>query len=73
MGPLEGLLQSLLWFTGPLSGTGKKTLANAVNSLLFEQGLAYSVLNGDYTATISHLDSASPTPTARRPSAASAR
>src|SRR5262245_27974289 len=36
----------VVWFTG-LSGSGKSTVANAVDRLLFEQGLRSFVLDGD--------------------------
>ncbi|MEH7123646.1 adenylyl-sulfate kinase [Bacillus sp. JJ1773] len=36
----------VLWFTG-LSGSGKSTIANAVSSELFEQGINEYVLDGD--------------------------
>ena len=36
----------LLWFTG-LSGSGKSTIANAVDELLFAQGMHSYVLDGD--------------------------
>jgi len=36
----------ILWFTG-LSGSGKSTVANAVESLLFEQGRLTYLLDGD--------------------------
>ena len=36
----------ILWFTG-LSGSGKSTIANAVESLLFEQGRLTYLLDGD--------------------------
>jgi adenylylsulfate kinase len=42
----RGHRSAILWFTG-LSGAGKSSLANAVNSALFEQGLACYVLDGD--------------------------
>ncbi len=42
----RGHRSAILWFTG-LSGSGKSTLANAVNSVLFEQGIASYVLDGD--------------------------
>ena len=42
----RGHRSAILWFTG-LRGAGKSTLANAVNSALFEQGLACYVLDGD--------------------------
>ena len=37
---------AVLWFTG-LSGSGKSTVANAVESLLFDQGMLTYVLDGD--------------------------
>lgn len=36
----------VVWFTG-LSGSGKSTVANAVDQLLFEQGVRTYVLDGD--------------------------
>ncbi|MEY4824796.1 MAG: hypothetical protein RLZZ430_446 [Cyanobacteriota bacterium] len=42
----RGHRSAILWFTG-LSGSGKSSLANAVNAVLFERGLATYVLDGD--------------------------
>jgi adenylylsulfate kinase len=42
----RGHNSAILWFTG-LSGSGKSSLANAVNGLLYERGLATYVLDGD--------------------------
>ena len=42
----RGHRSAILWFTG-LSGSGKSSLANAVNAGLFERGLATYVLDGD--------------------------
>jgi adenylylsulfate kinase len=42
----RGHRSTILWFTG-LSGSGKSSLANAVNQALFERGLACYVLDGD--------------------------
>ena len=42
----SGQLGCVVWFTG-LSGSGKSTVANAVDRLLFEQGLRSFVLDGD--------------------------
>ena len=42
----RGHSSAILWFTG-LSGSGKSSLANAVNAVLFERGLATYVLDGD--------------------------
>ena len=42
----RGHRSAILWFTG-LSGSGKSSLANAVNAVLFERGLAAYVLDGD--------------------------
>jgi len=42
----QGHRSAILWFTG-LSGAGKSTQANAVNSALFERGLSCYVLDGD--------------------------
>ncbi len=41
-----GHKSAILWFTG-LSGSGKSTVANAVNLALFEKGIASYVLDGD--------------------------
>ena len=42
----KGQKPCLLWFTG-LSGSGKSTIANAVDSMLFEQGRHTYLLDGD--------------------------
>ena len=42
----RGHRSAILWFTG-LSGSGKSSLANAVNAGWFERGLATYVLDGD--------------------------
>ncbi|MGG3564827.1 adenylyl-sulfate kinase [Neobacillus rhizosphaerae] len=42
----KGHGSSVLWFTG-LSGSGKSTIANAVSSELFRQGITEYVLDGD--------------------------
>src|SRR6056300_182736 len=36
----------VLWFTG-LSGSGKSTVANALESMLFERGIKTYILDGD--------------------------
>lgn len=43
---LSGQQGCVVWFTG-LSGSGKSTVANAVDRLLFEAGLRSYVLDGD--------------------------
>ncbi|WP_053362982.1 adenylyl-sulfate kinase [Bacillus sp. FJAT-27251] len=43
---LKGHKSCVIWFTG-LSGSGKSTLANALDLLLFQQGLHSYVLDGD--------------------------
>lgn len=42
----NGQKPCILWFTG-LSGSGKSTIANAVETLLFEQGQLTYLLDGD--------------------------
>lgn len=42
----KGQQPCLLWFTG-LSGSGKSTIANAVDAMLFEQGNHTYLLDGD--------------------------
>ena len=41
----------LLWYTG-LSGSGKSTVANAVDAMLFERGCHSYLLDGDNVLTI---------------------
>lgn len=43
---LYGHKSAVLWFTG-LSGAGKSTIANAVSSALYSQGIGAYVLDGD--------------------------
>lgn len=43
---MKGQQPCLLWFTG-LSGSGKSTVANAVDALLFERGCHTYLLDGD--------------------------
>jgi len=43
---LKGQQSCLLWYTG-LSGSGKSTVANAVDALLFERGCHSYLLDGD--------------------------
>ena len=43
---LKNQLPCLLWYTG-LSGSGKSTVANAVDALLFERGCHSYLLDGD--------------------------
>lgn len=43
---LKGQRPCLLWYTG-LSGSGKSTVANAVDALLFERGCHTYLLDGD--------------------------
>jgi adenylylsulfate kinase len=45
-GQLKGQKPCLLWYTG-LSGSGKSTIANAVDALLFERGCHTYLLDGD--------------------------
>ena len=43
---LKGHKGACLWYTG-LSGSGKSTIANAVDTKLFERGIHTYVLDGD--------------------------
>lgn len=43
---LAGHQSAVLWFTG-LSGSGKSTIANAVEKALYDQGIGSYVLDGD--------------------------
>ncbi|MCA9235816.1 MAG: adenylyl-sulfate kinase, partial [Planctomycetales bacterium] len=43
---LAGHRGCVVWFTG-LSGSGKSTVANAVDRLLFERGVRTYLLDGD--------------------------
>lgn len=42
----SGCRPAILWFTG-LSGSGKSTIANALEKVLFEKGIATYLLDGD--------------------------
>ena len=63
---------AVIWFTG-LSGSGKSTIANALEQALVQRGHHSYLLDGDNVRHGLNKDLTSPRPTATRTSAASAR